>query len=452
MSIILGTSSLRRTAQIRRQYPHLVVCDIRGNLNTRLAKLDAENSKFAGVILAQAGLVRMGWHDRISQILEPTDLLYAVGQGALAVECRANDFDVLGMLRSLMCLPTTCRILAERSFLKTLGGGCSAPVAVYSKIGGDTIQDENTFKALTLTLDGAVWSLDGSVEIRDKKFCSLAADIENNNVDNHDNSNEEPPLKRSRVCATSNVEGQNSPPIINDDGDIETLTESYNMEELVEKHINLARKCPVVNSEIINETKNDSENNKIGGDADTNCLGKACPLPIVIGTDVMGKCPFVGNETKISLSAACSSSVTKNISEVNCNNSSSDKDETDCAPSKPVTSKCPFSSMHYANDPMFAKGYQSDSQSSVHGKCPFLTKTIKLFDYGDDEKPRSQHLENLLIETGDNLFCGLYQHACDNRDLYVKCNLLGQQLAEDLIKKGALEVMKSAQAEIHSKS
>lgn len=125
--ISTGTSSLRRTAQIRRMYPHLTVCDIRGNLNTRLAKLDAADSKFSGIILAQAGLVRMGWMSRISQVLEPTDLLYAVGQGALAVECRANDDQVLAMLQKLMCLNTTCRILAERSFLKTLGGVAPPP-------------------------------------------------------------------------------------------------------------------------------------------------------------------------------------------------------------------------------------------------------------------------------------------------------------------------------------
>lgn len=130
----IGTSSLRRTAQLSRCYSHLSVCDIRGNLNTRLAKLDAGDSKFAGIILAQAGLVRMGWQERVSQLLEPTELLYAVGQGALAVECRSNDEKILDMLGRLCHLNTQCRILAERSFLKTLGGGCSAPVAVCTTI------------------------------------------------------------------------------------------------------------------------------------------------------------------------------------------------------------------------------------------------------------------------------------------------------------------------------
>lgn len=117
-----------------RSYPHLVVQDIRGNLNTRLAKLDADNSKFAAIILAQAGLVRMGWQKRISQTIEPTDILYAVGQGALAVECRSTDIRILSMLQKLACLETQCKILTERSFLKTLGGGCSAPVAVHTNL------------------------------------------------------------------------------------------------------------------------------------------------------------------------------------------------------------------------------------------------------------------------------------------------------------------------------
>jgi len=171
MFLCLGTSSLRRTAQIRRMYPHLTVCDIRGNLNTRLAKLDAADSKFSGIILAQAGLVRMGWMSRISQVLEPTDLLYAVGQGALAVECRANDNQVLTMLQKLMCLNTTCRILAERSFLKTLGGGCSAPVAVWSILKGEPLNGNSQEVGLSLT--GAVWSLDGAIEIRNNLACAL---------------------------------------------------------------------------------------------------------------------------------------------------------------------------------------------------------------------------------------------------------------------------------------
>ncbi|XP_065359964.1 porphobilinogen deaminase [Calliphora vicina] len=448
---VIGTSSLRRTAQLRRQYPNLIVCDIRGNLNTRLAKLDAVDSKFAGIILAQAGLVRMGWHDRISQILEPTDLLYAVGQGALAVECRSNDTDILSMLRSLMCLTTTCRILAERSFLKTLGGGCSAPVAVVSILNGDLTKYSYKCENLNLHLDGAVWSLDGSVEIREKMSCSLGVEIENNNIDGDESSGDEPPMKRTRPNDSPVMQSQNSPPIINDDPDVEALSGSYNIEELVEKHISLARKCPVVSSEIKSDAANGNMNCEPGGGDADKTMTKSCPLPIDIGQDVMGQCPFVGNDAKIALAAVGKCPMTNNNPNGNSIIGTSNGDEVDCSPSVSAASKCPFASMHKPNDPVFATKPQ-DTESAVHGKCPFLQKTVKMFDYTDDEKPQSQKIANILIEDVDNLFCGLYHHACHNRELYVKSNRLGQQLAEDLIKKGALDVMKCAQAEIHSKS
>lgn len=152
---IIGTSSLRRSAQLARNMPHLKVENIRGNLNTRLKKLDDENGPFAGIILAAAGLKRMGWHDRISQILEPEEALYAVGQGAIGVECRESDWEILSLLDPLNDVHTTLRCVCERSFLKTLGGGCSAPVAVSSSLIGED-----------LTITGAVWSLDGQTLIQ----------------------------------------------------------------------------------------------------------------------------------------------------------------------------------------------------------------------------------------------------------------------------------------------
>ncbi|CAK9826188.1 Porphobilinogen deaminase [Anthophora retusa] len=147
---VIGTSSLRRSAQLTRNMPHLKVENIRGNLNTRLRKLDDEDGPFAAIILAAAGLKRMNWENRISQLLEPEEALYAVGQGALGVECRETDWRILSLLEPLHDVDTTLRCVCERSFLKTLGGGCSAPVAVSS-----------TLKDKTLTITGAVWSLDG---------------------------------------------------------------------------------------------------------------------------------------------------------------------------------------------------------------------------------------------------------------------------------------------------
>ncbi|CAN2387915.1 Porphobilinogen deaminase [Pristimantis euphronides] len=146
----IGTSSLRRAAQLKKQYPHLEFKDIRGNLNTRLKKLDEQND-FSAIILAAAGLRRMGWENRIDQILSPEQCLYAVGQGALAVEVRAKDQDILNMVCALQDPPTVLRCIAERAFMRRLEGGCSVPVAVCTAI-----------KDSQLYLTGAVYSLDGS--------------------------------------------------------------------------------------------------------------------------------------------------------------------------------------------------------------------------------------------------------------------------------------------------
>ncbi|XP_063798714.1 porphobilinogen deaminase isoform X2 [Pseudophryne corroboree] len=147
---VIGTSSLRRAAQLKKSYPHLQFKDIRGNLNTRLKKLD-EKDDFNAIILAAAGLHRMDWEKRIGQILSPEECLYAVGQGALAVEVRAKDQDILNMVGALQDPETVLRCIAERAFMRKLEGGCSVPVAVST-----TIKDSQLY------LTGAVYSLDGS--------------------------------------------------------------------------------------------------------------------------------------------------------------------------------------------------------------------------------------------------------------------------------------------------
>ncbi|XP_075213139.1 porphobilinogen deaminase-like protein l(3)02640 isoform X2 [Lycorma delicatula] len=162
---VVGTSSLRRTAQIARNYPDLFIKDIRGNLNTRLRKLD-EGELYSAIVLAKAGVVRMGWEGRIDQVLESSEMLYAVGQGALAVECRENDLSTLALLELLHHRPTVAKVVAERSFLNALGGGCSAPVAVAS-----SLQNRQ------LSLTGAVWSLDGSQTISHTSRCRLHTDL-----------------------------------------------------------------------------------------------------------------------------------------------------------------------------------------------------------------------------------------------------------------------------------
>lgn len=432
---VIGTSSLRRTAQIRRQYPHLEVCDIRGNLNTRLAKLDAPDSKFAGIVLAQAGLLRMGWQSRISQVLDPVDLLYAVGQGALAVECRSNDDHILSMLQKLMCLTTSCRILAERSFLKTLGGGCSAPVAVQSTVKGSIYDPNNDNSVPNLHLTGAVWSLDGSTEIRDEQLCSLKVQKSRSAKSEHNEEiNDEPPTKRARKSDSASPDNarRDSPPVINDDVD-DDISKSYNFDELIEKHAQLAKRCPFLGA----VDTNNAAPGVGGGDADNVKAG--CPLKVEIGQDFMGQCPFVSNESKVTAARSGNCPLTYGkIESVGDSN-----DVTDHV--TPSTSKCPFTSLHNNNN-----NNKTDSETKTLEKCPFLQKAVKMFDYADEEKPQSSEVP-ILIEDVDNLFCGLFRHACFERDLFVRSNKLGQQLAEELIKKGALEIMKRAQAEIHSK-
>ncbi|MEM7594571.1 MAG: hydroxymethylbilane synthase [Cyanobacteria bacterium P01_A01_bin.83] len=151
---IIGTSSLRRLAQLRHHYPHLEFKDIRGNVNTRLAKLDSGD--YDGIILAVAGLQRLDMGDRIHQIISGEVSLHAVGQGALGIECRQGDEEILKLLQALSDADSSDRALAERSFLRELEGGCQVPIGVNTSIENDQ-----------LTLVGMVASLDGKQLIKD---------------------------------------------------------------------------------------------------------------------------------------------------------------------------------------------------------------------------------------------------------------------------------------------
>jgi hydroxymethylbilane synthase len=151
---VVGTSSLRRLAQLRYHYPHLTFKDVRGNVNTRLAKLDAE--EYDAIILAVAGLERLGLGDRVHQVIPAEISLHAVGQGALGIECRDGDGEVLEVLKVLEHAPSRDRCHAERAFLRELEGGCQVPIGVNTAI-EDGI----------LTLTGMVASLDGKRLIKD---------------------------------------------------------------------------------------------------------------------------------------------------------------------------------------------------------------------------------------------------------------------------------------------
>jgi hydroxymethylbilane synthase len=152
---VVGTSSLRRLAQLRHNYPHLTFKDVRGNVITRLAKLDA--GEYDALILAAAGLGRLDLADRIHQLIAPEISLHAVGQGALGIECRDDDPEVLEILKALQHQPTAARCWAERAFLKSLEGGCQVPIGVNTSIEGDQ-----------LTLVGMVATLDGKTLIKNQ--------------------------------------------------------------------------------------------------------------------------------------------------------------------------------------------------------------------------------------------------------------------------------------------
>ena len=163
---VVGTSSLRRLAQLRHHYPHLTFKDVRGNVITRLEKLDS--GQFDCLILAAAGLGRLGLADRIHELIDPSISLHAVGQGALGIECRQGDADVLASIKVLEHRPTSLRCLAERAFLRTLEGGCQVPIGVNSRFDDDG----------KLVLTGMVASLDGLQLIRDEVSGSVEDDPE----------------------------------------------------------------------------------------------------------------------------------------------------------------------------------------------------------------------------------------------------------------------------------
>tara|TARA_Y100001968_G_scaffold324529_1_gene364090 strand:+ start:1464 stop:2408 length:945 start_codon:yes stop_codon:yes gene_type:complete len=157
---IVGTSSLRRLAQLKNKFPNLIFKDVRGNVLTRLEKLD--NQEYDCLILAAAGLTRLGFENRIHQIIPNSISLHAVGQGALGIECVNNRPEVLEIIKCLEHKPTSQKCLAERAFLRELEGGCQVPIGINSSIDS---------KKLVLT--GMVASLDGKKLLRDFKEGSI---------------------------------------------------------------------------------------------------------------------------------------------------------------------------------------------------------------------------------------------------------------------------------------
>ena len=144
----VGTGSLRRQAQLRHMRPDLRIEDIRGNVDTRLRKLD--EGQFDAIVLAEAGLRRLGLDSRIGEVLPFNMMLPAVGQGALAIECRADDAVTRAAVAALHHPATHSAVIAERALLAALRGGCMAPVGALGKIDGN----ELILSAVVLSIDG----------------------------------------------------------------------------------------------------------------------------------------------------------------------------------------------------------------------------------------------------------------------------------------------------------
>ncbi|GAA5136000.1 hydroxymethylbilane synthase [Thalassotalea piscium] len=161
---IVGTSSLRRQCQIKALRPDLVVRDLRGNVNTRLAKLD--KGEYDAIILAAAGLIRLAMPERIKEYIAPEVILPANGQGAVGIECRTDDATIKALLAPLECKTTRMRVLAERAMNRALEGGCQVPIGSYAEINGQDIH-----------LRGLVGAIDGS-EILRNEISGNTADAE----------------------------------------------------------------------------------------------------------------------------------------------------------------------------------------------------------------------------------------------------------------------------------
>jgi len=133
----VGSCSMRRIVQIKAMRPDLEILDLRGNVNTRLRKLD--DDEYDAIILACAGLIRLGFEDRIKYPLDAETSLPAVGQGALGIEIRKGDTEVMALIKDLIDQDTMTAVLAERAMNATLEGGCSVPIAGYATLDGEQL-------------------------------------------------------------------------------------------------------------------------------------------------------------------------------------------------------------------------------------------------------------------------------------------------------------------------
>ena len=355
--------------------------------------------------------------------------MYAVGQGALAVECRVNDPFILNILHKLCDLETQCRIITERSFLKTLGGGCSAPVAVCTNLKKNLQPENNDF---TVDVDGAVWSLDGETEIVDKISFNLTLDLPAIDV-----LEEKTFYSTKRVKMCDGVENVKKNTIIVNDNVLPCSSsmmenETLNITKIMNIHGKVFDQCPYTgkfNKKDVSDPV-ESQDNMGACPVGTENKLKFNIQKMLIGQDFMGDCPVLNTKQKVSYDSA---SIGAGDEEFSC----------------PVISK-------------FAT--QQNITTEQIAKCPFFQKNktenqlsdVELIDYEANNKGKCKRKS--LVEdcmTNDDsvyLYCGLFCHKKHYNHVFKMCENMGSNLANKLISAGALAVMKIAQNEIHNKS
>lgn len=197
---VVGTSSLRRAAQLKSLRPDVVIKDIRGNLDTRLRKLD--EGQYQAILLAGAGLRRLGWGDRIAEVLDPARMCPAVGQGALGIETRDGG-EALEIVSRLDHGPTRAAVTAERAALASLGGGCQVPLGAHAEVDGDRLQ----IHAVVADPDGSV-VISASVEGKAADAAAIGAEAARRLLEQGARAilsrvyGEAPPLAGQRVLVT----------------------------------------------------------------------------------------------------------------------------------------------------------------------------------------------------------------------------------------------------------
>jgi hydroxymethylbilane synthase len=168
----IGTSSLRRSSQLLRLRPDLKTAHIRGNVDTRIRKAKDSTGIYDATVLASAGLTRLGLVGEVTEVLSCEDMLPAPGQGALGIECRANDHELRGMLQTIHHAPTEIAVTAERAFLAALEAGCNTPVAALARIERVAEKELIVFKGRCVSADGI-----RAIEVRGEAQLSAAYEL-----------------------------------------------------------------------------------------------------------------------------------------------------------------------------------------------------------------------------------------------------------------------------------